>query len=579
MIKWLNNGSIPRRLMTGLTPVLLLGCSSAQMAPGNAFAQSSLVEAPAILSQEDADSQLMFEIMISELAGRRGQLDVAMTGYLRAAGRTDDPRVSERATRLSTFGRQWAEAELAAARWLELDTESVEAPQFLAQALLQQGKTDAAAVQYVGIVRKASDKDLALREIQSSVQGGDSEELVSIMRTLSEAFPDLAESHVAVARAHVLNSDRESALVSADTALSLEPLNTPAILLKAETLSTMGQPDEGLKAIQDVLAKDSDNVRLRLGYAQILVQAGRFDAVGEQLDQVFVLDNENPDTLLTISSLALDSLRVDRARVYLTRLLETGQYQNQANFYLARISDQQQDYVSAIEFYDAVEEGDLQIRGQIRVAELLGLTGDVELGRERLRDLATTHSNPGLQSQFITAESRLLQNAERTPEALVVLSEGLERFPENGDLLYARALAADAVGQEKMLIDDLNTLIALQPDNAHALNALGYHLADNNQDLDRAEELLVKANELLPNDPAIMDSLGWLLYRQGDLEGAIELLQDAFALYPDAEIAAHLGEALLLSGREPEARQLIEQALVESPEDDKLLSVQRKYSE
>ena len=579
MIKWLNNGSISRRLMTGLTPVLLLGCSSAQMAPSNAFAQSSLAESSAILSQEDADSQLMFEIMISELAGRRGQLDVAMTGYLRAAGRTDDPRVSERATRLSTFGRQWAEAELAATRWLELDIESVEAPQFLAQALLQQGKTDAAAVQYVGIVRKASDKELALQEIQSSVQGGDSEELVNIMRTLSEAFPDLAESHVAVARAQVLNSERESALVSADAALNLEPLNTPAILLKAETLSTMGRPDEGLKAIQDVLAKDSENVRLRLGYAQILVQAGRFDAVGEQLDEVFVLDNENPDTLLTISSLALDSLRVDRARVYLTRLLETGQYQDQGNYYLARISDQQQDYVSAIEFYDAVEEGDLQIRGQIRVAELLGLTGDVELGRERLRDLAATHSNPGLQSQFITAESRLLQNAERAPEALVVLSEGLKRFPQNGDLLYARALAADAVGQEQMLIDDLNTLIDLQPDNAHALNALGYHLADNNQDLDRAEELLVKANELLPNDPAIMDSLGWLLYRQGDLEGAIELLQAAFSLYPDVEIAAHLGEALLLSGREPEARQLIEQALLESPEDDKLLSVQRKYSE
>jgi len=160
-----------------------------------------------------------------------------------------------------------------------------------------------------------------------------------------------------------------------------------------------------------------------------------------------------------------------------------------------------------------------------------------------------------------------------------VLSGGLERFPENGDLLYARALAADAAGNEKMLLDDLNMLIDLQPDNAHALNALGYHLADNNRELDKAEGLLIKANELLPNDPAIMDSLGWLFYRQGKLDEAIELLQQAFVLLPDSEIAAHLGEALWLSGREQEATDVIQNALANDPDDDKLLLVKQKYIE
>ncbi|MFT5893931.1 MAG: tetratricopeptide (TPR) repeat protein [bacterium] len=572
--------SLPRRLMTGLTPLLLLGCSTVQMAPGNAFAQSSVGSEGAVLSQEGMDSQLMFEIMISELAGRRGQLDIAMTGYLRASERTDDPRVSERATRLATFGRQWEAAELASTRWQVLDTDSIEAPQFLGQALLRQGKAEEAADQYIAILEKSDNKEETLREIQATVQGASSaDEIVNVMRRMQSAYPEIVEAHLAVARALVQKGDNESALIAADQAMELDSNNTPAILLKAETLMELGRPDEGLYVVDKALEAYPDNQQVRLGYAQILVEAGRFDAVSTHLDKLFISDNDNPVTLLALSSLALDARRVDRARIYLGRLLEIGEYQDQANYYLARISDQQQNFLEAINYYDAVVSGDLQLRSQIRVAELLGLLGDVANGRERLRDLATTNQDPTLQARIITAESRVLQTAGRGAEAVIVLTDGLGRFPDNGDLLYARALAADVVGDQGMLVSDLTKLIELQPQNAHALNALGYHLTDNNLDLERAETLLVTANKLLPNDPAIMDSLGWLFYRQGKLDQAIELLSGAFKLYPDSEIAAHLGEALWLSGRVEEATQLIEEALLSDPEDDKLLQVKRKYSE
>ena len=580
MNNWLKKCSLPHRLMTGLTPLLLLGCSTVPLAPGSAHAQSSVVGEGAILNQEGMDSQLMFEIMISELAGRRGQLDIAMTGYLRASERTNDPRVSERATRLATFGRQWDAAESASRRWQTLDSDSIEAPQFLGQALLRQGKADEAADQYIAIVQQSDDKETTLREVQATVQGaGSTDEIVSVMQRMQSAFPQEVEAHLAVARALVLKGDNESALVAADQAISIDSANTPAVLLKAETLMVLGRPDEGLSTIDSALEANPDNQQLRLGYAQILVEAGRFDSVGTHLDKLFIADNENPDTLLAISSLALDARRVDRARIYLGRLLEIGEYQDQANYYLGRISDQRQDYLAAISYYDAVESGDLQLRSQIRVAELLGLLGDVENGRERLRELAIANQDPALQTRIMTAESRVLQTAGRAPEAVVVLTDGLSRFPENGDLLYARALAADIAGNEAMLVSDLTKLIELQPQNAHALNALGYHLTDNNQDLDRAETLLVQANELLPNDPAIMDSLGWLYYRQGKLDQSIELLSAAFKIFPDSEIAAHLGEALWLSGRETEATQLIEEALLSDPDDDRLLQVQRKYSE
>lgn len=226
-----------------------------------------------------------------------------------------------------------------------------------------------------------------------------------------------------------------------------------------------------------------------------------------------------------------------------------------------------------------MQSGELGITAQIRSAELLGITGELEKGRQKLRQLAAAAPNPALQPRFLTAESRMLQSAGETSEAVSVLTDGLTRFPGDADLLYARALAAEKNDDDDMMIADLNTLIEADPNNAHALNALGYHYADSNIELEEAEVLLVKANALLPNDPAIMDSLGWLRYRQGRLDEAVTILKAAYQLYPDAEIAAHLGEALWLSGEEAEARQLLEEALLSAPADDKLLQVMQKYIE
>jgi len=159
------------------------------------------------------------------------------------------------------------------------------------------------------------------------------------------------------------------------------------------------------------------------------------------------------------------------------------------------------------------------------------------------------------------------------------LSEGLTRFPDNAEILYARALAADRAGDPSMLETDLSRLIQLEPDNAHALNALGYHFADNNIRLDEAAEYLEKAIQLEPNDAAIMDSLGWLRYRQGNYSEAADLLQKAYTLFPDGEIAAHLGEVLWVDGREPEARQVWEKALVVTPDHELILQVMQKYIE
>ena len=570
--------ALVRKTLSALLPVALLGCSSLPLSPGTVFAQTSGDQTA--VDPADSQSQLMFELMIAELAGRRGQLDVALAGYLRAAEKTDDPRVSERATRLAMFGRQWAEAETAATRWRTLDPDNVEAPQMLGQALLRQDKAEEATELYEQLLADAQDRRQMLRDIQVELQRNENPAIaVAVMQALADSHPDDLESHLGLARAHVTNNDDEAALLASEAALLINPADTDALLMRAQILGGLGRLDEAYTLLQEALGENSGNTRLRLGYARLLVEGGRYEQVDGELMRIFDESADDPDTLLTISLLAIEARRLVQARMYLSELLSNGAYPDEANFYLARISDDQQEYEQAIAYYDAVKQGDLQFNAQLRAAELTALQGNLDEGRARLRLLSSSVSNPPVQVRLITAESRMLQNANQPGEAVEVLNEGLKQFPEDHDLLYSRALAANAAGDDDSMVDDLNLLIELDPNNAHALNALGYFFADENIEIEKAEALLVKANELLPDDPAIMDSLGWLRFRQARYDEAIELLSAAYKRFPDPEIAAHLVEALWLNGAQGEARELIEQALKSSPDDERLLAVKKNLIE
>ncbi len=580
-----------KRLVSGALPCFLLGCSTVPMSPGTALAQADTVEPPAAQTlpavspeskagQSSMDGQLMFELMIAELAGRRGQLDVAMAGYLRAAKHTDDPRVSEQATRLAMYGQQWAEAETACKRWLTLEPDAADAREMLAQAFLRQDKTADAIEVYQQLISEADNAELVIRQIQGELQtASNSAQALEVMQAIVKSVPDNAQAHLTLAGLLLATDDQDGALASIEQALRLDADNSTALLLKSRLLLATESADEAFVDVEKALKNNPEKLALRLGYAQLLVETGRMDKAGEQLDRLYAVADGNPDTLLTISMLALDARQLDQALTYLKDLEKTGVYTDQANFYLARISDQRKEYAAAIEYYEAVGEGELQLSAQIRTAEVKGLAGDLDGGIERLHQLSGVVGDPDLQIQLLSSESRMLQQAGKNEEAVSVLSKGLERFPGNGDLLYARALAADVAGDKDRLVSDLNELVKSEPDNAHALNALGYYFADNDIELERAETLLVKANELMPNDPAIMDSIGWLRYRQGQFSVAVDLLTAAYTLFEDPEIAAHLGEALWRNGQKEDARKLIDDALIMNPDDDRLLRVKQKYQE
>jgi len=561
-----------RRFASAMLPVLLISCSAAPMAPGSATAQEAApvpFDAPPRGTRDDA--QLMYQIMIAELAGRRGRLDIALQGYGAAALDSDDARVSERAARLAIFGRDWSAASRALGRWRELDPDDQEPLGLQGQVLMRQQQPEQAAERFAERVELADDAEQALAELGALLQGDPDAEVASgVADALVERFPASASARLAVARLALAGGDRPSAVEALDTALELDPDNIDAIQVSARLMAVDGDVDGAFAMLAEAIERQPDAVSLRLGEAQLLVEAGRIEAAGDALQRLGDAAAGDADTLLAIGQLAMQVGRTDLAVGWFSALLSQDEHRDEAHFQLARIADRAGEADEAIAGYDAVGSEARFVSAQLRAAELVAARGDIAAARERLGNLRQMVPDPSIQAGLVSTEGRLLQRAGQAEEALSVLSQGLEQFPDSSDLLYARALAADGAGQPEVLVSDLRRLIEVEADNAQALNALGYHFAQRNERLDEADELLVKASQLLPEDPAVMDSLGWLRFRQGDIDTAIGLLREALALLPDAEIAAHLGEALWVDGQRDEARRVWDEALQDAPDHEVL---------
>lgn len=557
--------------------VLLVGCSSVPIATRTATAQQTL-ETQQTISEEEG--QLFYELLVSELAIRRGELEVAAEGYSRASERTDDPRVAERATQLAIYREQWETAESAANRWLALDSEAVGAHEALAQIHLRQGNTEAAVLAFRGWIDSSADKTEIFLLINGLLLSNPQLELAyGVAGALADQYPEQPLAHVGKAQLALSLSDSDEAVAAAEEALLLDDTLVDALLVKAQVQISQGRSPDAVETLQKAITEQPDSLALHLGFAQLLVESRLYDRAGPVLEQAAQLSQGDAATWLRLGLLALTASRNDQAKTYLTGVLEYDSFNERAQFYLGRIADRNNDYETAIAHYDSVPQGEFFLTARMRAAELSADGGDVESGVERLRELNSEAADPAAKVQLIVSESRMLQVAERGTEAIDVLSVGLEEHPGDAELLYARALAAEKNGNNQLFEDDLVEVIKTDADNAHAMNALGYHFVVNNIRLDEAEVHLERALELEPEDAAIIDSLGWLRFRQGRFEEAKELLSEAYAIYPDAEIAAHLGEVLWALGDESGAKSLWDRALADEPEHVILNDVVNRFVE
>ncbi|MDQ7076165.1 MAG: tetratricopeptide repeat protein [Gammaproteobacteria bacterium] len=530
------------------------------------------LKAPIPFSSAD-DPELIYRVLVAELAGRRGNMSLALQQYLIAAESSNDVRLARRATRIALFGHAWPQASQGAARWLELDPDGLEVHRILAVVQLKQGKTEQALRAFKKMIALSSTDSVAQQQVLSLVAAILLQEkkptvALPIVTELLKRHQESAVLHFTRARFELRNKDQEAALASLDKALLLEPSDAEALLLRAKLLLNMGRAEQAIAGVSDAIEKSPENRSLRLGYARLLVKARQYERASVQLKALFERYADQENVVFALGLLAVESRRYDEAAEYFIQLLTLGQRTDEANYYLGRIADSRRDYENALGYYQNVKEGEDRLDAQVRMAEMLAKLGQTEAARLHLKRLRLMHTEASYAVRFYLTEGEILRAAGEHGQALTLFDEALQAQPKNVDLLYARALVAEKLQKFERFETDLKQLLTLEPENAHGLNALGYFLIEQTGRLQEAGDYIRRAFVLSPGDPAVIDSLGWWHYRSGDRGKALELLSRAHKLLEDPEIAAHLGEVLWVSGDKQRANTVWNHALKSAPDDD-----------
>ena len=524
-------------------------------------------------------AELMYHILVAEVAGKRDQLDVALDHYRRAATASDDPRVAERAAMLALLVKDDAAALALARRWQTLAPADEQARQALALALLRNQQVDEAA-EYLEAVRLAArdkDQQRGFATIASLLtQVGDQQAALRVMQQFRDRYPrsEFAQYYHGMLAANA--GEANLALTSLDRALALDPKMGAAHLLRTRILLDRGDRDQALVGLRRAVAAMPRDRNLRMNYARLLIDAGQLDQARGEFAILLNQDPKDNDSLFALGVLAAETRQFDLAEGYFLDLIKRNARLNEVYFELGRIEEQRGDYVKAREWYERVTDEERYLSARMRMGVVLAKTGDpTRAVNQHFDDLRRAHPQHGI--TLYLAEAEALREAGRYPEAFAILEQAVKTHPDDKDLLYARALAAEKIDRLDVLERDLRAILAVDPQNAHALNALGYTLADRTDRHQEALGYIEQALALLPDDGAVLDSMGWIQYRLGNHAKALEYLRRAYQQHPDAEIAAHLSEVLWVTGQREEAQQIWREALNREPGNPHLLRVQNQF--
>ncbi|MCC6657630.1 MAG: tetratricopeptide repeat protein [Rhodocyclaceae bacterium] len=530
------------------------------------------------LPKQELTGQILYQSLLAEIAGQRGNLGLSVSAYLDLARSTRDPRYARRAAEMALHGRDVQTALQAARLWAEIDPESALARQMLAGLLVSANRLDELPQHVAKLLAQEGDNlgDGLMRLNRLFARYPDKQAVLAIIEQLTVPYVGLAEAHYARAQAALHAGAWQRGVVEADKALGLRPDWDTAAMLKAQ-LQRAEAPEASLETLRRHLAAHPQAREVRLQYARGLVGARKFPQARAEFQRLLGDYPDNPDVIYAVAVLSMQLSDWDTAEANFSKLL--GRDFTEADtvrLYLGQIAEERKQFDVALRRYAEVAPGEQYLAAQLRIAQLLARQGQLDAGRRHLQALRAAGQADRI--QLLLAESQLLRDAGQTRKAYALLTESLAAQPEQPELLYEAALLAEKIGQHDVLEANLRKLIALKPDHAHAYNALGYSFAERNQRLAEAEQLITKALQLSPDDPFIIDSMGWVLFRKGDSAGAVLHLQRAYSIRPDPEIAAHLGEVLWLLGRQDEARRTWQEAAKANPGNEVLAEVIKRYA-
>ncbi len=513
----------------------------------------------------------LYDLLLGEIALQRGDAKLAAQTYVEVAKRTRDPRVARRAIEVANFARLPELAVEAAKTWHSIEPASPPALQVLA-ALLIGAKRVEEAEPYLEklLVADGVNAENGFMQLNRLLAGNPDKAVnLRVVRKLAERHPQLSQARFAVAQAALAAGDDAAALAAIREAATLRPEWEMAAIFEAQILQKRS-PAEAAKSLGAFIEKNPSAREARLNYARILVLDKRYPEARKQFEALLAANPGNTDVIYAVGLLAFQLKDFPVAEENMKRLLGLGYRDpNGVKYLLGQIAEEQKQWPRAIEWYKQIEDGDHALAARMRTANAIAKQGRLDEARAFLQRIEA--ENAGEQVQLIVAEAQLLREANRHRDAYDMLGQALQKDPDQPELLYDYALTAEKLERFDVLEANLRKLITVRPDHAHAYNALGYSFAERNTRLPEAKKLIERALELAPEDFFIIDSLGWVLYRQGDLKGAAAQLRRAYDGRPDAEIGAHLGEVLWAMGERVEADRVWKESLDSSPENETLL--------
>jgi tetratricopeptide (TPR) repeat protein len=517
-----------------------------------------LAPAAFALSTTNSDNAAL---VLADMALSRGDCKGGTERYVKAAMSTNDAQISERANKIAAECQQINASARAARRWQKLEPDSPGAAAAVALAAVRLYQPEEASAAILKTRELGGDEALVKLIGELSDSGGTAITLHTL-RPLLDA-PDVSEKLLAAGADLALEAfDFATAHKLADRMLANEPASGYARAQLARVLTAEGNAVAAIAAAQEAAALEPETQRF--AYVDTLLRLDRLDEARAELESLRNDASIRDEADLRIGKLCYQLGDLTEAGRRFGSLISSPSEAPEAFFYLSSIAEREGRTDLALEGYSKLAEAGAGLIVRGRAARLLMQKDDRRAAFKMLDDHAAKERAEALDVEF--AKAALLEDNGRATEAIALLQLALERFPDHPGVRYQIALIQDKAGMERESIKNFESLLKARPEDASLLNALGYSLADRNQKLPRAEQLIRKALEASPDNPAFLDSLGWVRFRRGDVEGAIPHLERAYRIFPDAEIASHWGEALWQLGKQPEARAVWARSLARSPD-------------
>ena len=571
------------RLLPVLALILLNSCADSPAKPSDFNESVAPVKALEVkekvkqkVQKSSIDPEILYTLLTAELAGQRGQYDIALDGYMEVAKRTQDPKFSERAVMIAMYVKNSNKTKEALNLWLRQDPKNLSARKIAALLALRTGnKSEATEHLNAMIVFDSAGFESALLELTGVIEKEGRVDIIGdVLDDLSKQHKEKAEIYFIQSLLALQKKDKNLAETKIQQALRLKPDWEKALILQAQIAVFSGDLDKAKLLLSDASDKYPENSKINRMFAQILIKTGGYKEAIEVYQKIILIDPKDVESQFAEGLVYLQLDQDQQAQDIFKKMLDQPDWRYQACFYLGKIEEKQGHLKKALSWFDQVIDGPFVFDASVSAISLLQKERHLEEANSRLSLLQIKFPKQKLRLLLVQAD--LYNQQKKYEEALAILTNGLIDFPNQKELLYTRALIAERINKLDIAEIDLKKILEIDPDNVEALNALGYTLLNNPGRYAEAEKFLRKALALEPNEAVIIDSYGWLQFKLGNFEAALKYLQQAYEKQPENEIAAHLAEVLWVLDRKDEAKKIFNKAIKGSLDDEYLQDFQRR---